>query len=202
MGNYKCLAVNNQIRRLDRHDSPKGFDSEYGRVASPLLPDGRMISLPIPDKDAPTAYESIRRDELTMVDLLIDLGAKRGKPAKPIARTDFADLDSDAVSRPSGWRAIFGQSGAALGHLPPSSTSASRRSLAEQGEVVQAAAEMSDLVVDEATSAQVAVPDLASICVEFAYSRKSPIGLAPSTHFERCRSLRQLRSIGCPTGSG
>ncbi len=101
--------------------SRKGFDSEYGRVPSPVLPDGRMISLPIPDKDAPTAYEAIRRDELTMADLVVDLGAKRDKPAKPIARTDFAhldpDLDPDAVSRPSGWRPIFGQSGAALGHL-------------------------------------------------------------------------------------
>ena len=101
--------------------SRKGFDSEYGRVPSPVLPDGRMISLPIPDRDAPTAYEAIRRDELTMADLVVDLGAKRGKPAKPIARTDFAhldpDLDPDAVSRRSGWRPIFGQSGAALGHL-------------------------------------------------------------------------------------
>lgn len=101
--------------------SRKGFDSEYGRVPSPILPDGRMVSLPIPDKHAPTVYDSIRRDELAMTDLIVGLGAKRGKPSKPIAGTDRAHLDPDldhrAVPRPEGWRPIFGQSDAALGHL-------------------------------------------------------------------------------------
>lgn len=101
--------------------SRKGFDSEYGRVPSPSLPDGRMVSLPIPDKDAPTAYDAIRRHEIALADLVVDLGAKRGKPAKPMARADRAHLDPDldqaAVTRPPGWRPIFGQSGSALGHL-------------------------------------------------------------------------------------
>lgn len=101
--------------------SRKGFDSEYGRVPSPILPDGRMISLPIPDKHSPTPYSIIRRDELAMADLVVDLGAKRGKPAKLIEKTDLAHLDPDldpgAVPRPVGWRPIFGQSGSALGHL-------------------------------------------------------------------------------------
>lgn len=101
--------------------SRKGFDSEYGRVPSPILPDGRMVSLPIPDKHAPASFDSIRRDGLAIADLVVDLGAKRGKPAKPMARTDLAHLDPDldqaAVTRPPGWRPIFGQSGSALGHL-------------------------------------------------------------------------------------
>jgi hypothetical protein len=28
--------------------SRKGFDSEYGGIASPILPDGTLLSLPIP----------------------------------------------------------------------------------------------------------------------------------------------------------
>src|SRR5687768_10897447 len=95
--------------------SRKGFDSGYGRVPSPVLPDGRMISLPIPDKDAPVAYAAIKRDEILLSGLVDDL--TKGKiPPRFLAHLD-PDLDRDAVVRPSGWRPIFGQSGAALGHL-------------------------------------------------------------------------------------
>ena len=97
--------------------SRKGFDSGYGRVPSPILPDGRMISLPIPDKDAPATYGSIQRDGINIGAMVTDLTPT----AKKIPPTHFAhldpDLDSQAVSRPEGWRPIFGQSGAALGHL-------------------------------------------------------------------------------------
>jgi len=101
--------------------SRKGFDSQYGCVPSPILPDGRMISLPIPDQDAPTRYDAIHRDGLNLGTVVVSLGGKRGKPAKPIAPTDLAHLDPDldvaAVPRPPGWRPIFGQESAAFGHL-------------------------------------------------------------------------------------
>lgn len=100
--------------------SRKGFDSQYGRVPSPILPDGRMISLPIPDKAAPTRYEAVHRDGINLGSLVINLGGKR-KPSKPIATSDFAhldpDLDAGAIPRPQGWRPIFGQESAAAGHL-------------------------------------------------------------------------------------
>ncbi len=98
--------------------SRKGFDSGYGRVPSPILPDGRMISLPIPDKDAPTTYGAIRRDDINIGDMVADLTSRRTKPTPPtyLAHLD-PDLDAGAVVRPNGWRPIFGQSGAALGHL-------------------------------------------------------------------------------------
>lgn len=95
--------------------SRKGFDSQYGRVPSPMLADGRMISLPIPDKDAPVAYGAIRRDEIPFGSLVSDL--TRGKtPPRYLAHLD-PDLDKDAVPRQPGWRPGFGQAGAALGHL-------------------------------------------------------------------------------------
>lgn len=101
--------------------SRKGFDSGYGRVPSPILPDGRMISLPIPDKDAPTRYEAIQRDGFGLGAVVAGLGARRGKPAKPIMPSDLAhldpDLDAAAMPRPPGWRPIFGQESAAFGHL-------------------------------------------------------------------------------------
>jgi hypothetical protein len=95
--------------------SRKGFDSGYGKVPSPILPDGRMISLPIPDRDAPATYGAIQHDGINLGDLVDDL--TRGEiPREYRAHLD-PDLDPKAVSRPAGWRPIFGQSGAALGHL-------------------------------------------------------------------------------------
>jgi Nucleotide modification associated domain 3 len=95
--------------------SRKGFDSAYGKVPSPILPDGRMISLPIPDKDAPTTYGAIQREGINFGDLVSDL--TRGKtPHKHRAHLD-PDLVAEAMPRLAGWRPIFGQSGAARGHL-------------------------------------------------------------------------------------
>jgi len=39
--------------------SRKGFDSTSGGVPSPIFPDGRMLSLPIPDKQSHISYEKI-----------------------------------------------------------------------------------------------------------------------------------------------
>ena len=95
--------------------SRKGFDSKYGGVPSPILTNGRMISLPIPDRDAPITYRAIQRDGLCLGDLAADL--TRGKiPPTYRAHLD-PDLEAQAVARPVGWRPAFGQSGAALCHL-------------------------------------------------------------------------------------
>lgn len=37
--------------------SRKGMDSKSGGIANPILPDGTLLSLPIPDKTAGTAYK-------------------------------------------------------------------------------------------------------------------------------------------------
>lgn len=95
--------------------SRKGFDSGFGGVPSPILPDGRLLSLPIPDKGAPTAFGEIHRGDVNVGTLVEDLTRCR------IPRTHRAHLDPDldptAIARPSGWRPLFGQQGAALSHL-------------------------------------------------------------------------------------
>ena len=40
--------------------SRKGMDSESGRMASPILPDGTLLSLPIPDRKSNKTYEDIQ----------------------------------------------------------------------------------------------------------------------------------------------
>ncbi len=95
--------------------SRKGFDSANGGVASPVLPGGRIVSLPIPSKAAPVSYRDIRvnGEELgPMVE-----GLTRGR----VKRADRAHLDPDlargAIPRLPGWRAAFGQIDSAQSHL-------------------------------------------------------------------------------------
>ena len=95
--------------------SRKGFDSGYGGVPSPILPDGRMVSLPIPDKDAPVTYSAIHRHGFNVGELVSELS--RGRVRRDYRAHLDPDLDEKSVPRPDGWRPAFGQSGAALGHL-------------------------------------------------------------------------------------
>lgn len=94
--------------------SRKGFDSASGGVPSPIFPDGRMLSLSIPDKQSPVAYQEIRGHEsATMGELVEQLAS--------IPRTHRAHLDPDlssqSIPRLNGWRPIFGQVGSPESHL-------------------------------------------------------------------------------------
>jgi len=95
--------------------SRKGFDSSSGGSPSPILPDGRMVSLPIPDKQSTIRYRDIRWQEFNLGSLVAAL--TRGRiPPSHFAHLD-PDLSIDSLSRSTGWRPIFGQTGAAQGHL-------------------------------------------------------------------------------------
>lgn len=95
--------------------SRKGFDSSAGGVANPILPNGDLISFPIPDADAPLRYRDIRCHERSLGPLVRSL--TRGRfSGKEKAHLD-PDLDFSAIPRPQEWRPLFGQSGAAQGHL-------------------------------------------------------------------------------------
>jgi hypothetical protein len=74
-----------------------------------------MISIPIPDKQSPIRYKDITWGERNMGAIVSDLTKGRVSP-------DYrAHLDPDLVMsslpRASNWRPIFGQTGAAQGHL-------------------------------------------------------------------------------------
>jgi hypothetical protein len=94
--------------------SRKGFDSVSGGVPSPIFPDGRIMSLPIPDRRSGIAYKDIAgNDWLSMGEAVSQLAG--------IPETHRAHLDPDLVAenlpREKGWRPIFGQCDAAEGHL-------------------------------------------------------------------------------------
>lgn len=96
--------------------SRKGFDSAAGGCASPILPDGHMVSLPIPSSLDTLSYDELRAPMgLTYRQLLQTLGYARGIEARG-AHLD-PDLQTNARLRAPGWKPSLGQIGAAAGHL-------------------------------------------------------------------------------------
>jgi hypothetical protein len=95
--------------------SRKGFDSSAGGVPSPILPDGRLFSLPIPDPRSSIRYRDIQSHGGLAGKLVTDLTGGRIKAASR-AHLD-PDLRRASLARQQGWRPLFGQSGAAQGHL-------------------------------------------------------------------------------------
>ncbi len=95
--------------------SRKGFDSSTGGVANPILPDGTMVSLPIPDPAAPRDYAAIRSGSHGLGSLVAQL--TRGRMTGYERAHLDPDLNAGSVARPRGWRPMFGQTGAAQGHL-------------------------------------------------------------------------------------
>jgi hypothetical protein len=95
--------------------SRKGFDSASGGGASPVLPDGRMISLPIPDPFAQVRYADLEVDGRSLLSMMHGLGYRRYHERD----TCHLDPDINSVVRPRAaeWRGLFGQTAAALGHL-------------------------------------------------------------------------------------
>lgn len=105
--------------------SRKGFDSGAGGVASPILPDGRLVSLPIPQADGTCRYADVALDTIDASSLApIVAGLSRGR----VAGDSRLHLDPDLVPscrpRRTGWRPVFGQTGAAQTHLSREGVSA------------------------------------------------------------------------------
>jgi hypothetical protein len=81
--------------------SRKGFDSGFGGRPSPVLPDGRMVSLPIPEDPSPVSFGECLIDPGTSVaSLLVSLdvtavGLSVSGPASPMRC---------AIARSGGWR--------------------------------------------------------------------------------------------------
>lgn len=99
--------------------SRKGFDSSSGGCASPIFPDGTMLSLPIPVQDVDTSctkYSDIRYGNHTFQDILEHLNPRISK------KTVYCHLDPDIrddirIDSLLNWRPAFGQIGAAETHL-------------------------------------------------------------------------------------
>lgn len=93
--------------------SRKGFDSSSGGCPNPVLPNGRLLALPIPDTDSPVTYKDIS-DTAPLAEIASQLSGRA-------LTRHGAHLDPDVITghrpRHQAWRPVLGQHGAAEGHL-------------------------------------------------------------------------------------
>lgn len=92
--------------------SRKGFDSSNGGCPSPIMPDGTLLSMPIPSNDR-DSYEDLLYDGITYSDILSEISPRR----------DFEhchvdpDIRYNRIKTIENWKPAFGQIGAAQGVL-------------------------------------------------------------------------------------
>ena len=94
--------------------SRKGFDSGYGKTPSPIMPDGTLLSLPIPNEDNEIKYEKLRYKDKSYAQIISEL--TKGKFSKEKCHLD-PDIRREVITRSEKWQPAFGQKGAALTHL-------------------------------------------------------------------------------------
>lgn len=94
--------------------SRKGFDSGYGKVASPIFEDGSLLSLPIPSDHDGDTMTSLHTSDLDLDGMLHDLS--RGDHSINTRIHHDPELINHRKDMEN-WRPMLGQTGAAHGHL-------------------------------------------------------------------------------------
>jgi hypothetical protein len=97
--------------------SRKGFDGRTGGFPSPIMPCGRLLSLPIPvtaNGEYGIPYADLKFDGQPLTEVINQLS--NGRFNYPQAHLD-PDLDRDRYTRKNSWRPVFGQIGKAQSHL-------------------------------------------------------------------------------------
>lgn len=104
--------------------SRKGFDSATGGFPSPILPDGTLLSLPIPDKEDKIKYSELKYGKTNYYNVMSQLNIQ--KLALENNKINFnenttchfdPDIRTDSSKRLINWRGLLGQIGAAQTHL-------------------------------------------------------------------------------------
>ncbi len=98
--------------------SRKGFDSGYGGQPSPILPDGTLLSFPIPIQGESINYGELFYNGKSYNDIIRELKPKTKKLQPATTLHLDPDLRRDIYPhRAENWKPIFGQSEAAQGAL-------------------------------------------------------------------------------------
>ena len=92
--------------------SRKGFDSQYGGIPSPIMPDGTLLSMPIPEKSSGVTYKSLFWKKYTYEEILRNLGYSQNIWECHLD-PDIYITKHNQLNR----KAIFGQCDSAAGHL-------------------------------------------------------------------------------------
>lgn len=98
--------------------SRKGFDAGSGGVASPIFPDGRVCTLPIPSSKGKYMFKDIQFENETLGAVVEDLTRNKARRFTRFDRTHpDPDLRRDALPWKRGWLPAFGPAGFAQTHL-------------------------------------------------------------------------------------
>jgi hypothetical protein len=96
--------------------SRKGFDSKFGGQPSPILPDGTLLSLPIPSKLDSQPFTDLVYDKKSYFDIIKELNLKNKFKKNYTCHLD-PDIRRNSLKRASNWKPLFGQENGALSHL-------------------------------------------------------------------------------------
>ncbi len=94
--------------------SRKGVDSSAGGFASPIFPDGSLLSVAIPDKRSQIRYRDLN-GPVKMGALVKQLS--KGRISGSHAVHLDPDISANAINRDYNFKPLFGQCGAAQSHL-------------------------------------------------------------------------------------
>jgi hypothetical protein len=98
--------------------SRKGFDKQYGGQPSPIMPDGTLLSLPIPGKKETVYFSGLKHNGKTYLDIMQELNHNSNPKIKEKYTCHLdPDLRNEVCNRENGWDPLFGQTGGAQGHL-------------------------------------------------------------------------------------
>ena len=96
--------------------SRKGFDSSAGKQASPIMPDGTLLSLPIPDEEDSNMFSSLQWKDKNYYDIISSLNPRTKLNTCSKCHLD-PDLRKESKRRRLNWHPAFGQMNTALSHL-------------------------------------------------------------------------------------
>lgn len=96
--------------------SRKGFDNSHGGQPSPILPDGTLLSFPIPSKEDKVKYTELFYNDTSYFELITQLNNKTKIKSNYTCHLD-PDIRKDHLKRLPSWKPLFGQQGGALSHL-------------------------------------------------------------------------------------
>lgn len=96
--------------------SRKGMDSRAGGIPSPILPDGTLLSLPIPEHSGGVPYEKLSFHGQPYREIICHLQPNFDFDKNPACHLD-PDIYNEIEGRPAEWKPAFGQCDASARHL-------------------------------------------------------------------------------------
>ena len=96
--------------------SRKGMDSEAGGIPSPILPDGTLLSLPIPDNTSGQKYSELYYNGQSLQEIIHQLKPRFNFSKNPTCHLD-PDIYNTITNKPTTWKPAFGQWDIPAAHL-------------------------------------------------------------------------------------